>query len=316
MINKSISVIIPTFNRSEKLVLVLEALNRQSLLPQNFEVLIVDNNSSDNTRNAVATFIKKYPHLNILYLFERQGGLSFARNCGVQQSQSDIITFLDDDAVPHTDLLQTILSSYEDTSVGCVGGKIVPSFPKDVKLPNWLTAIFNGYFSGFDLGTNQVKELTEKDSFPYGANISFRKKAIISAGLFNPRLGRCGKNLISGEEVEMCMRIYHMGWKILYNPHAVVKHLISPTRLKREYFLEHAKGEGSTKTLIDYYMSNNNLNYHHLFSYFSDLIKYIRKLLQRSNTADKRFYYYLRIRTNIYTIISWFKIKYMGIYLE
>lgn len=309
MINKLISVIIPTFNRSEKLILVLEALNNQSLPSHDYEVLVVDNNSNDNTKEAVEASIGKFTRLNIKYLFERQQGLNFARNCGVQQAHSNIIAFLDDDAIPHSHWIKMLLDSYRDSSIGCVGGKIIPSFPGDVKLPYWTSNIFNGYFSGFDLGITHIKELTENDGFPYGANISFKKEAIISAGLFNPALDRCGKNLIAGGETEMCIRLYRGGWKILYNPRAVVHHLISPDRLKRDYFLEHVKGEGITKVLIDYHMSND-ITYQHLFSYVRDLLKYSKKLLYCFNKADKRFYYYLRIKVNVHALIYWFKLKY------
>ncbi|MBM4065526.1 MAG: glycosyltransferase [Planctomycetes bacterium] len=309
MINKLISVIIPTFNRSEKLILVLEALNNQSLPSHDYEVLVVDNNSNDNTKEAVETSIGKFTRLNIKYLFEKQQGLNFARNCGVQQAHSNIIAFLDDDAIPHSHWLKMLLDSYRDSSIGCVGGKIIPSFPGDVKLPYWTSNIFNGYFSGFDLGITHIKELTENDGFPYGANISFKKEAIISAGLFNPALDRRGKNLIAGGETEMCIRLYRGGWKILYNPRAVVHHLISPDRLKRDYFLEHVKGEGITKVLIDYHVSND-ITYQHLFSYVRDLLKYSKKLLYCFNKADKRFYYYLRIKVNVHALIYWFKLKY------
>lgn len=309
MINKLISVIIPTFNRSEKLILVLEALNNQSLPSHDYEVLVVDNNSNDNTKEAVEASIGKFTRLNIKYLFERQQGLNFARNCGVQQAHSNIIAFLDDDAIPHSHWIKMLLDSYRDSSIGCVGGKIIPSFPGDVKLPYWTSNIFNGYFSGFDLGITHIKELTENDGFPYGANISFKKEAIISAGLFNPALDRCGKNLIAGGETEMCIRLYRGGWKILYNPRAVVHHLISPDRLKRDYFLEHVKGEGITKVLIDYHVSND-ITYQHLFSYVCDLLKYSKKLLYCFNKADKRFYYYLRIKVNVHALIYWFKLKY------
>lgn len=309
MINKLISVIIPTFNRSEKLILVLEALNNQSLPSHDYEVLVVDNNSNDNTKEAVEASIGKFTRLNIKYLFERRQGLNFARNCGVQQAHSNIIAFLDDDAIPHSHWIKMLLDSYRDSSIGCVGGKIIPSFPGDVKLPYWTSNIFNGYFSGFDLGITHIKELTENDGFPYGANISFKKEAIISAGLFNPALDRCGKNLIAGGETEMCIRLYRGGWKILYNPRAVVHHLISPDRLKRDYFLEHVKGEGITKVLIDYHVSND-ITYQHLFSYVRDLLKYSKKLLYCFNKADKRFYYYLRIKVNVHALIYWFKLKY------
>ncbi|MBI2472848.1 MAG: glycosyltransferase [Planctomycetes bacterium] len=316
MIKKLISIIIPTFNRSEKLKLVLEALNKQNLPFHNFEVIVIDNNSKDDTKEVVEFSIRKYKNLDIKYICEKQQGLNFARNCGVQQAQSDIVAFLDDDAIPQTGWLQTLLHAYKDTTVGCVGGRIIPSFPEDARLPHWLSAIFNGYFSGFDPGGSQIRELSEDDGFPYGANISFKKEAVLSAGLFKPKLDRCGKNLIAGGETEMCIRMYRKGWKILYNPDAIVHHLVSPNRLKKEYFSEHVKGEGVTTALIDYYLNNNNVTYYHLFCYLSNLLKYAKKLLRFYNKEDKRFYYYLRIKANAYAVISWFKVKYMGIYLE
>src|SRR3990172_159476 len=312
MMPRLISVVIPTFNRSDKLALVLEALNKQSLPFDDYEVLVVDNNSQDNTKEVIESCIKKYAPLEIKYFFEKKQGLNFARNCGVQQANSDIVAFLDDDAIPETDWLQALLSAYGDSSIGCVGGKIIPYFPENIRLPRWLSPIFNGYFSGFDPGGDQTRELTGKDSFPYGANISFKKEAIALAGFFNPKLDRCGKNLVAGGEIEMCQKIYQMGWKILYNPHAAVRHLISPNRITRKYFFDHVKGEGITKVLIDYSMCNNTITYQQLLNYIRDASKYSKMLLHTFHKEDKRFYYYLRIKVYVHALVYWCKLKFLG----
>lgn len=306
------SVIIPTYNRSEKIVLVLEALNKQSLPLDKYEVLVVDNNSQDNTKETIQRCIQRYPDLNIRYLFEKRQGLNFARNLGVQQAQADVLVFLDDDAIPETDWLQALLSTYGDHRIGCVGGKITPGFPKGVRLPRWLSPIFNGYFSGFDPGVNQNKELTENDYFPYGANISFKKEAIISAGFFNPKLDRCGGNLIAGGETELCLKIRRMGWKIFYTPHAAVHHLISPNRITRKYFLDHAKGEGITLALIDRSLCNNVVTYQHASNYLHGIVKYGRILLSTIHEEDKRFFYYLRVRVYMTALLYWFKLVVLG----
>lgn len=312
MTPKQASVIIPTYNRSEKLVLVLEALNKQSLPPDRYEALVVDNNSQDNTKEAVQWCIQRFPGLNLRYLFEKKQGLNFARNLGVQQAQTDVLVFLDDDAIPETGWLQALLSVYEDTKIGCVGGKITPGFPKNARLPRWLSPIFNGYFSGFDPGGNQNKELTENGYFPYGANISFKKEAIISAGFFNPKLDRCGGNLIAGGETEMCLKIRRLGWKILYTPHATVHHLISTNRITRKYFLDHAKGEGITMALIDRSLCNNAVTYRHASNYLHGMVKYGRILLSTIHEEDKRFYYYLRVRVYLTALLYWFKLLVLG----
>lgn len=306
------SVIVPTYNRSEKIVLVLEALNKQSLPLDKYEVLVVDNNSQDNTKATIQRCIQRYPGLNIRYLFEKKQGLNFARNLGVQQAQADVLVFLDDDAIPETDWLQALLITYGDPRIGCVGGKITPDFPKNTRLPRWLSPIFKGYFSGFDPGVNRNKELTENDYFPYGANISFKKEAIISAGFFNPKLDRCGGNLIAGGETEMCLKIHRMGWKIFYNPHAAVHHLISPNRITRKYFLDHAKGEGITMALIDRSLCNNVVTYQHASNYLHGIVKYGRILLSTIHEEDKRFFYYLRVRVYMTALLYWFKLVVLG----
>lgn len=312
MTPRPVSVIIPTYNRSEKIVLTLEALNKQTLPSDKYEVLVVDNNSQDTTKETIQRCIQRYPELNLRYLFEKKQGLNFARNCGVQQANSDIVAFLDDDSIPETDWLRALVSTYGDPTIGCVGGKITPGFPENTRLPRWLSPIFNGYFSGFDPGVNQNKELAGNDYFPYGANISFKKEAIISAGFFNPKLDRCGGTLIAGGETEMCLKIQRMGWKIFYNPHAAVHHLISPSRITRKYFFDHVKGEGITKVLIDYSMCNNTITYQHLLNYLHDALKYGKILLHTFNKEDKRFFYYLRIKVYVYALVYWFKLKFLG----
>ena len=312
MTPKLASVIIPTYNRSDKLNLVLEALSKQSLPPDKYETLVVDNNSRDNTKETVQQCIQRFPRLNIRYLFEGKQGLNFARNLGVQQARADVLVFLDDDAIPETGRLQALLSVHDDPKIGCVGGKITPGFPKGTRLPRWLSPIFNGYFSGFDPGGNQNKELTENNYFPYGANISFKKEAIISAGFFNPKLDRCGGNLIAGGETEMCLKIRRMGWKILYTPHATVHHLISPNRITRRYFLDHAKGEGITMALIDRSLCNNAVTYQHASHYLHGIVKYGRILLSTIHKEDKRFYYYLRVRVYLAALLYWVRLLVLG----
>lgn len=312
MTTRLASVIIPTYNRSEKIVLVLEALNKQSLPPDTYEVLVVDNNSQDNTKETIQRCIQRYPGLHLRYLFEKRQGLNFARNLGVQQALADVLVFLDDDAIPETDWLQALLDAYRDTKTGCVGGKITPDFPQNIRLPRWLSPVFNGYFSGFDPGGSQDRELTGNAYFPYGANISFKKEAIVAAGFFNPKLDRCGGNLIAGGETEMCLKIHRMGWKIFYSPRAVVHHLISPNRLTRRYFLDHAKGEGITMVLIDRSLCNNAVTYQQASNYLHGIVKYGRMLLSTIHEEDKRFYYYLRVRVYTAALHYWFKLLIFG----
>ncbi len=212
------------------------AATRQSLAPEEYEVIVVDNGSTDHT----SAFALRCP--GVRYLYSGSRGLSSARNTGTHAARSPIVAFIDDDAIADLDLLKYILSVFDANSdAGCVGGLIELALP--AKLPRWFRQEFAGYYSAFDPG-GACRRVAEMQDYPFGANLAFRKDAIERAGYFSEKLGRVGRDQSGGEELDLQCRIARLGYGIYCTALARVQHVIMPERLKWSHIANSAKAAG------------------------------------------------------------------------
>jgi glycosyltransferase involved in cell wall biosynthesis len=229
-----ITVVLCTYNRVRSLATALESIATQTV-PQSvgWEILVVDNNSSDETRQVVEDFQRRYPK-RIRYLFEPQQGLSYARNAGIRDSRSDILAFIDDDETASTDWLQNLTANLLGGEWAGAGGRVLPQW--NGSRPRWLSAKGSfalGPLAVFDPGL-EAGLMTVP---PVGANMAFRKEAFDKYGEFRTDLGRAGKNLLSNEDIELGRRLMNAGERLRYEPLAVTYHPVEETRARREYFL-------------------------------------------------------------------------------
>jgi len=240
-----ISVVICTFNRAADLRRMMQSFFRQNRLAEiEFELLIIDNNSRDNTA-AVVHELSNYP--NTRYVFEPKQGLNFARNRGVAEAKGQFVSFLDDDVLVDQNWLFNLKRSFEETNADVVGGKVSLNF--DVPPESWFKGLFRICLAEVDLGTSR-KEVDNGDRL-YGANLSFRKIIFESVGQFEAGLDRCGNELLSGGETELVRRIVSQKGKLIYDPQVSVEHVIGAQRLQWQYFVKRARGDGLTKEILD-----------------------------------------------------------------
>jgi glycosyltransferase involved in cell wall biosynthesis len=236
-----ISVILCTYNRCESLAKALESIAALSLRePADWEVLVVDNNSNDRTREIAEGYCNRFPQ-RFRYIFEPRQGLSAARNAGIREARGAIVAFTDDDVTVHPMWLENLAAPLRDGTWMGSGGRILPE--KEFKLPKWLST--DGPYALaplaiFDTGPD-ARELVEP---PFGANMAFRKTMFEKYGEFRTDLGRCGGNMMSNEDTEYGKRLLVGGERIHYEPSAVVYHSISPDRVRKEYFLAWWLGKG------------------------------------------------------------------------
>jgi glucosyl-dolichyl phosphate glucuronosyltransferase len=229
-----ISVILCTFNRNATLPLALDSLAAQRL-PDScwWEVVVVDNNSTDATRATVGKYCERYPG-KFRYLFEPEQGLSRARNAGIRTARGEILAFLDDDVVAEPNWLSNLTSSMADPRWAGAGGRIVPLH--GFAPPNWLTLggemDLGGPLALFDQGATPG----ELKRAPYGANMAFRRDMFVKYGDFRVDLGRCGASLLSGEDTEFANRLIAASEPLRYEPSAVVHHPVPAERLNKRYF--------------------------------------------------------------------------------
>ena len=229
-----ISVILCTYNRCQSLVKALEsaaALRLSSAVE--WEVLVIDNNSRDQTRRVVEDFCRRYAG-RFQYLFEPQQGKSYALNTGIRAAQGDILAFMDDDVIVDPMWLQNLTSAMDRDGWQGAGGRVVPN--QEFSAPRWL-AIDERYalapLALFDLG-HDACELTEP---PFGTNMAFRKAMFQKYGGFRTDLGPQPCSMIRGEDTEFGRRLLAAGERLRYEPSAVVYHAVPESRVQKEYFL-------------------------------------------------------------------------------
>jgi GT2 family glycosyltransferase len=241
------SIIICTRNRSRDLRMCLGSIG--GLVPpgDGFEVIVVDNDSSDDTRQIVADAAADNPA--IVYVREEKLGLSHARNRGVGQARGEFIAFLDDDAWPEPPWLGKLMEAFSDPRIGCVGGRVRPFWRQEPGWPAWLPERLICFFTVVDYGPGRVLHYPD---YPAGTNIAIRKTALGRVGGFSHDLGRVGESLLSMEEVDLCLRLEQAGYEIRYAPDAVVHHTVHEERVSREWLEKRAYWQGVSAAIIEH----------------------------------------------------------------
>jgi glycosyltransferase involved in cell wall biosynthesis len=211
-----------------------------SVLPPlvEWEILVVDNNSTDQTRGVVNEFCRRYPG-RFRYVLEPQGGLSYARNTGIREARGHILAFTDDDVVVETSWLENLTQSLHNGNWAGAGGRTLPLLT--VPLPRWL-ALDNRFSMGGTLCAyfNLGDEPCELDRPPFGANMAFRRRVFEKYGGFRTDLGASPNREIPGcnEDTEFGRRLLTGGEHLRYEPFALVRHWVTEERLRKNYFLK------------------------------------------------------------------------------
>jgi glycosyltransferase involved in cell wall biosynthesis len=238
-----VSVNVCTYNRHRLLREALEGLLAQQLDDAiRYEVIVVDNNSTDETRQVVDEFIGR-GHDRLRYVFEQQQGLSYARNAAVEASRAPIVAFTDDDVrVPPT-WVQTIKRTLDrHPEVDCVGGKIMPLWPAPP--PVWLTERHWAPLAIVDYGDLPFYVSTHKRLCLLTANMAIRKEVLEGIGRFRPELQRVQNRVGSMEDHELLMRLWKSQRQGMYVPELVVAAHIEIDRLAKAYHRRWHFGHG------------------------------------------------------------------------
>lgn len=238
-----VSVIVCTFNRERYLELCLNALANQTLDNNRYEIVIVNNNSPDNSDSVCKSFISQHPELNISYSVEFNQGHTYARNRGIEEAQGLYFAFIDDDAFVKPPYCEEILNYFENNKeVMALGGRLYPIYD-DCEEPKWMNPWLLPLVAALDMG-DKPKEFSKR-KFPTGANMAFRKSVFDTVGKFNVELGRRGvDNLEGGDEKDMIFRLKSSGGKVHYVPTVEVDHIIPPHRITLDYVRGLATGVG------------------------------------------------------------------------
>ncbi|MFA5074962.1 MAG: glycosyltransferase family 2 protein [Candidatus Babeliales bacterium] len=272
-----ISIIIPTHNRANFLKKLLANISKLEA-ETDFEIIIVDNNSKDNTKEIVESFRAK----NIKYVFEKSTSFTKARDTGAKNASGDILLYFDDDVIVQDGTLKEVTRIFKKyPSCAIASGKILPYYQQEP--PNWIIELqksFNG-FSLYDLGEN----LKEVHAVP-GPMMAIRASVFWKIGGFPPdTIGvesnnekKTFKKLYIGPgDYGFCLKCRLADYKIIYSPKMCVQHIIPSFRLTKEFWVSRMIGEGHCKALSIKNMIEYESEKKSKFFYLKNLIRHFIK---------------------------------------
>lgn len=229
-----LSLIIATFNRCDSLRRTLSCIEQQHV-DADWELIIVDNRSTDETAEFVERFSVE-SKLNVVLVHEPKPGLGNARNAGLRAAKGELVLFTDDDCLPAKDYLEKTLQVFhEDPNVGFVGGRILLHDKSDQPITIKESSIREDIPAGQFIEAGVI----------HGANLAFRKTALMQAGGFDPFFG--AGSFYSVEDIDSAAHVSALGWKGVYDPRPLVFHhhgrksLDDVASLKQSY----ARGRGA-----------------------------------------------------------------------
>ena len=233
----SLSVVVCTHDRPRELERCLTAL---AALEDEVEVVVVDSAS----RRPVQPLVERFG--GVRYVRVDEPGLSRARNAGLAATGRPLVAFLDDDTEPAADWARVVAAPFDDPLVGCVGGACLPAFA--AARPRWLSDRLLQYAGVTNFG-GSPREAVGRHEYPFGANICFRRDVLRDG--FPEHLGRMGGALLSGEEVAAIDAVRRSGFRVLLEPRARVRHLVSEERCRSGYYWRRLWWQGITRARGD-----------------------------------------------------------------
>ena len=244
-----ISVIIGTYNRCELLESAIRRILDQQADGLRFELLVVDNNSSDRTRQGVEAFVER-GHRQVRYLFEGRQGVSYARNAGIAAARAPIVAFTDDDILVAPNWLAAMHHAFEQhPDIDLVGGKVLPKWITPP--PAWLTSQHWSPLALLDHGNAPFQLDVRRPLCMVTANMGVRRHVFGRIGPFEARFQRVKDRIGSTEDHDLLLRFYRHGGKGLYAPDVVVEAAVQPDRMTKAYHRRWHAGHGHFGALMD-----------------------------------------------------------------
>ena len=229
-----ITLIICTYNREKYIRPLLESIAKNDYPTADYEIVLVDNNCTDHTREVCEAFAEAHPEIIFRYVVEPEQGLSAARNKGIKEAKGDIIIYVDDDALVDSDYIRQYAEHFAaNPDTMAAGGPIEPLY--ETEEPSWMSPYTKALLTAWMNYGNKVREYP-KGRYPGGGNAAYRKEVFDRVGVFNTELGRKGNLLLASEEKDIFDKMKVLGMKVLYLPNPVLHHCIPQTKLEEDYF--------------------------------------------------------------------------------
>jgi glycosyltransferase involved in cell wall biosynthesis len=245
-----VSVVICSYNRAAYISGALDSLYQQTASKDDFEVIVVDNNSTDGTEQVVSKWRSENTEGYFHYSTETNQGASYARNTGAKLAKGQWLCFMDDDAIATPSYIENIIKHIhaKPEAIG-FGGRIIPKYiPSE---PIWMSYYVSSLVGNFDYAPTSCA--FENGKYPIESNMIVKKDIYESIGGFNTALpGVVGTLRIGGEGKELFYKILALGHTIYYDPSICVHHVVEVKKLTSEYMYRVASGIGrgeKTRTL-------------------------------------------------------------------
>ena len=263
-----LSIVICSYNRASYISGALDSLYHQSAGLDNFEAIIVDNNSTDNTAEVFKQWRSSHANGSFTYLTESKQGASFARNTGAEGAKGQWLCFMDDDAIANSNYVENIIMHIKTKpeAIG-FGGRIIPKYIPSA--PEWMSYYVSSLVGNFDYAPTACA--FENGKYPLESNMIVKKDIYDSIGGFNTQLpGVVGTLRIGGEGKELFYKLLALGHTIYYDPAICVHHVVEVKKLTPEYMYRVASGIGRGEKTRTLSISKG--------SYFKKIIEYLFKL--------------------------------------
>ncbi len=280
--NPEISIVLCTYNRSKLLEKVLQSLCQQTLSSENYEIIIVNNNSSDDTSEISQRFVQR--HSNIHYFLEGNVGLSFARNRGWKESKGRSVGFIDDDSKASPEWLEIAYKIIQEKSPIIFGGPYNPYY--EIDPPKWFP-------KDFGFGGKKVSEpcFLLKGEYLSGTNMFFKRGILLDLGGFNTDLGMSGEKCGYGEETDIFLRAREKfkDFKIYYHPEMLVYHLVDKNKMLLRWWIKHHYAKGKYQS-----RQNPTNNHRSHLRLVKSVIIFFLKILKGVFFRDRKKYFYYK----------------------
>jgi glycosyltransferase involved in cell wall biosynthesis len=242
-----LDVILPTFNRHKLLKLTLESLLAADTPPGlSVTVTVVDNNSSDMTKDTVESYRPRFSG-RLHYVFEKEQGRSQALNAGINATSGDLVGMIDDDEQIDRRWFCRIYEMFASGEVDFIGGPYVPQWSGAP--PSWLPREHAGVIGVVDGGSQHVYGTSDAELM--GGNAVISRAILAKLGLYSTDLGRTGKRPLADEDTDMYHRLLAAGARGVYVPDLIIYHYIHPDRLTKRYFRRWHFWRGVSSGLLD-----------------------------------------------------------------
>jgi GT2 family glycosyltransferase len=238
-----ITIVIPTYKRTDCLIRLLDSLNHQTANKAVFEIIVVDNAPQESINEVkILCDSPAYSELNLRYIYHSEAGVSAARNRGVAAARGELIGFLDDDTLPPPDWTEQVVKIFSETKADILGGPTKPYYHVDK--PAW----FRDMYAVTTQGENACWLIGNKTVS--GANMAWRKHVIKELGGFLIVYGYLGKRKIYGEETELNLRAHRAGFRTWYDPRLLIQHCAHSDRMRVSWFFSLGYRYGQSKARL------------------------------------------------------------------